>query len=161
MWTKTKYCSVECRPKRIAKPVKVSVPPQDMRSPLRRAYEDEDWDAVLEAIRFNCRMLEGCWVWQRQSKEGYAVGRIGRKSVQMHRVALEAKHGASLGTQAAHHVCANTLCVNPEHLQPVTAAQNTAEMLARSAYLARIRDLEDALAFLDPNNALLQHIPLY
>lgn len=43
-------------------------------------------------------------------------------------------------------------------LQPVTHAQNSAEMLARQAYLARIRELEEALAVVAPTHPLLQTI---
>jgi heme oxygenase len=68
------------------------------------------------------------------------------------------KHGASLGSQAAHHACANTTCVNPDHLQPVTHRENIAEMMARKAYVARIRELEAALTEIQPSHPLLSVI---
>ena len=85
--------------------------------------------------------------------------RIGKRGFQVHRLILQAKHGGKpLGVQAAHHVCANTLCINPEHLQPVTHRDNTAEMLARHTYLHRIAELEEALAQIDPNHPALDRI---
>lgn len=41
-----------------------------------------------------------------------------------------------------HHKCANRACINPKHLQAVTAESNTAEMLERNFLQARIRELE-------------------
>ena len=49
-------------------------------------------------------------------------------------------------------------CVNPQHLQPVTNAANAAEMAARQGYVARIAELEAALAALDPRHPLLNRI---
>lgn len=79
----------------------------------------------------------------------------------MHRVMLESKHQAPLGDQAAHHICANTACVNPDHLQPVTFRDNTAEMLSRRAYAARIEELERVIAEeLGRNHPVLHRVPL-
>lgn len=138
------------------------------RSPIRAAYEDQDWPAVIEAIKAKSTITEeGCWEWQGQARQGKRSG--GRyasiswgpgngKTYQVYRLALEAKHGKPLGKQAAHHMCANTICVNPEHLQPVTHAQNAAEMMARRYYESRIADLEAALMQAMPHHPLLNEI---
>ena len=78
----------------------------------------------------------------------------------MHRAVLEAKEGAILGSQAAHHKCANSHCVNPDHLQPVTHRENAAEMMARKSLTARIRELEVALGEVAPGHELLKVIPV-
>lgn len=138
------------------------------RSPIRAAYEDKDWPGVIEGIKARSLItIDGCWEWQGQAKQGKKSG--GRyasiswdkakvKTYQVYRLALEAKHGKPLGKQAAHHMCANTICVNPEHLQPVTHAQNAAEMLARRYYESRIADLEAALMHAMPHHPLLNEI---
>lgn len=51
-------------------------------------------------------------------------------------------------------------CVNPEHLQPVTFRENTAEMMARHAYLNRISELEEALRTASPNHPVLNVVPV-
>jgi hypothetical protein len=86
------------------------------------------------------------------------VVNVGKRMRQAHRLSLEARLGQPLGGQAAHHICAMPMCVNPDHLQPVTAAENTAEMLARSYMTQRIAALELALGEVDPGHPLLLEV---
>ena len=130
------------------------------KSPLREAVDNADNAAIIAAVRDLCLLDGDCWVWTRRLNDGYPAANIGRRKVAVHRLVLEAKHGKPLGKQAAHHVCANAACVNPEHLQPVTHRENAAEMLARTYMESRIADLEVALASLDPNHPLLHEIGL-
>ena len=148
-----KYCTTECERSALADSARAQ------RSPLRVAIEAGDGQAVIAEIRAHCRIdANGCWVWTRRSRDGYGYVRIARKYHQVHRIVLEAKHGLPLGTQHAHHRCANSLCVNPDHLQPVTHRENVAEMMARQSYLARIAELEAALASVDPHHPALRVI---
>lgn len=129
---------------------------QHRRTAIRAAYEDGDSETffcalVAQADTETC----SCWVWPRLDRQGYP--KVNNMPA-LHRAVLEMKHGAPLGSQHAHHVCANRACVNPDHLQPVTYRENTAEMLARQSYLARIRELEAALAAVDPTHPLLRVI---
>ncbi|GEE00195.1 hypothetical protein nbrc107696_06410 [Gordonia spumicola] len=131
--------------------------------PLRVAYESRDYSRLTMEIKKRTSEDEdrGCWVWVGRIKRGYAVMQIGdKKQVPVHRAMLEAKLGMPLGEQAAHHMCGNSLCVNPEHLQQVTCRENVAEMLARTDYTRRIGHLERALAALDPDHPLLHEAPL-
>lgn len=127
--------------------------------PLRRALESGDGPAIIEEIRKRSDLdSRGCWVWRARLKDGYPAIKVSKKNLQAHRVSLEAKVGKPLGKQAAHHACANPACVNPEHLQPVTARENTAEMLARTYMESRITDLEAALALHDSDHPLLREV---
>lgn len=128
---------------------------RSQRSPLRAAYEDGNHNELLIAIQdASIATAQGCWEWSRKlDRNGYPVARIGKKDLQMHRVALEAKHGKPLGVLAAHHTC-----VNPGHLQPITHRENVAEMLARRSLEARINELETALAQVDPAHPVLNRI---
>lgn len=132
---------------------------QSQRSAFRLAVETSDYSVVLTEVRKRVVIsTTGCWQWARRGQGGYPVHRFGNKTVLVHRLVVEAKHQAPLGKQAAHHTCANTMCVNPEHLQPVTARENTAEMLARTYMESRIADLEAALALLAPAHPLLAEV---
>lgn len=177
-----KYCSESCRDKvryscvdcgagvyykqircgscyEKVRPRKQPKPRQDQRSPLRRAVEDGDGRSVIQAVLAGSAVTDsGCWEWRRKLSAGYPVVRIAGKTLAVHRLVLEAKHEAPLGSQHAHHICANPACVNPEHLQPVTHRENVAEMLARKSYVSRIAELESALAAVDPENPLLRVI---
>lgn len=129
------------------------------RSSLRAAYEDGDWTALVAAIKADSTLTDrGCWEWLRASKDSYPLVRIAGKDHQVHRLSLLGKHGKPLGVLAAHHKCANSMCVNPEHLQPVTHRENTAEMLARNSLEARIKELEDALRGVSPGHEALNRI---
>lgn len=134
---------------------------KSMRSPLRAAFEDGDREAFFEALKARSTITEsGCWIWagrvMKKASRTYPYTRWGARYVAMHRASLEMKQGTPLGKEPAHHVCAQSTCVNPEHLQAVTQAENLAEMMARRAYLARIEELEAALAHLDPLHPLLR-----
>lgn len=162
-WSRGRFCSRRCASAAQMKPkqVKSTEPrePVDRRGDLRRGFEDGDPDLFFAALRSASDTTGDCWVWPRL-REGYPIFRIGRREVALHRAVLEVKHGAPLGSQHAHHICANSTCVNPVHLQPVTHRENVAEMLARQSYLARIDELEQALRKVAPDHPLLASIPV-
>lgn len=157
----TKFCSTECRASAKSEQSKA------MRSPLRTAIESNDYQQVISLVGRRTRKTEsGCWEWQgtkvrsKKSSSPYPVYRAGKRDLQVHRLILEAKLQHPLGTQTAHHICGNSTCVNPDHLQQVTNRENIAEMLARNDYVRRIVELERALAKVHPNHPLLAQAPL-
>lgn len=128
-------------------------------SPIRAAYERQDWDALIQAIKADSVTTEaGCWQWQRKLKDNYPTVKIAGKTHQVHRLSLHAKHGKPLGVIAAHHKCGNSRCVNPDHLQPVTHRENVAEMMARNSLEARIKELEAALREVSPGHDALNRV---
>ena len=71
-----------------------------------------------------------CWVWLGDSWDGrYGRMKIGpnraRRSVAAHRASYEAFVGPIPDGLTLDHLCRNTKCVNPEHLEPVTMRENT------------------------------------
>ena len=128
--------------------------------PLRQAWKDNDYQQVIEVVQSMSVIDDttGCWVWG-SLKNSYPDFDVDGKTVRVHRLVFEAKFdGRSLGSQHAHHMCANSACVNPDHLQPVTHRENVAEMMARQSLLARIRELEARLAEVAPGDPLLDVI---
>lgn len=166
--TNGRFCSLDCRDARSrrARALAESQRPRPKvaspRTRLRVAVEDGHPLDVLATIRLECTVgPTGCWDWSRRvSRDGYPQVMLGGRTYQVHRLSLEAHLGTSLGTQPAHHICANTKCVNPEHLQPVSHRENAAEMMARTWMEKRIRELEDALLTLDPSHPLLDQVSL-
>lgn len=166
-WREGRYCSRACHSASQVKPKPAKSKRDPLtaeqrearrlasRSDIRAGFEDQDWARLADGIRSRTERVGDCWRWSGRIKDGYPVTNINGRWYAVHRLALMAKHGADLGSQHAHHVCANTECVNPAHLQPVTHRENVAEMLARQSYLARIRELESALAQHAPQHPLL------
>jgi hypothetical protein len=67
----------------------------------------------------------GCWLWTGAENQGY--GRVYKwrgRSQMAHRVAYEHAHGPIPAGLHLDHLCRNTYCVNPDHLEPVTCAEN-------------------------------------
>lgn len=69
--------------------------------------------------------LTPCWVWIGSTRTGYGVytGFDGR-AAQAHRFAFERAGGIIPDGYELDHLCRVPLCVNPDHLEPVTHAEN-------------------------------------
>jgi hypothetical protein len=66
-----------------------------------------------------------CWEWiGSRLPNGYGVFRIDGCTELAHRVAYELFEGVILGGLHIDHLCRNTACVNPSHLEPVTQSEN-------------------------------------
>lgn len=76
------------------------------------------WDKV--------RKTDDCWLWTAavQSK-GYGSFAIGGITYSAHRLAYEDANGPIPDGKQIDHLCRVRQCVNPEHMEPVTGAENT------------------------------------
>lgn len=67
----------------------------------------------------------GCWIWLRaKGKDGYGSIKRGKRSHRAHRWVYEQEVGPIPEGLELDHLCRNPSCVNPEHLEPVTKAEN-------------------------------------
>lgn len=71
----------------------------------------------------------GCWIWLGKKhyhdyKNCYGYLWFNNKSHYAHRFFYEQIHGQIPKGKVLDHICKNTLCVNPEHLRPVSASFN-------------------------------------
>lgn len=70
----------------------------------------------------------GCWLWQRRTQAGgYGETTFeGRRNRLAHRVVYERLRGPVPEDHHLHHVCGTRVCVNPDHLVPLTPAEHAA-----------------------------------
>lgn len=100
------------------------------RSPIERALP-------------KIQITPGCWIWTgTKHSGGYGTinVRLGVNAVSkllVHRVVYEHYNGPIPRGLTLDHLCRNRLCVNPDHLEPVTNKENILRGEAFSAVFAR------------------------
>lgn len=76
----------------------------------------------------------GCWVWLRAKSNNGTRGLVGawvggkRSTLRAHRWVYEQHKGPIPEGMELDHLCRNPICVNPDHLEPVTHAENMRRM---------------------------------
>lgn len=109
------------------------------------------WNAVQKAE-------EGCWLWKRavSVNGGYGVFSINCKQFRAHRVAYSLTHGSLRPDMSLDHLCRNTKCVNPAHLEAVSIGTNVLRGNAPTAINARKTNCKNGHAFSESNTALIR-----
>jgi hypothetical protein len=90
------------------------------------------------------RNEDGCLLWNAGTTgSGYGKFKLNGRDVQAHRVAYEYRHGPVPVGLLLDHVfdrgCRSILCVNVEHLEPITHAENIRRGYAAKRWKAGIR----------------------
>jgi len=68
--------------------------------------------------------LDDCWLWAKHNNGRYGYIQYRHTTVLAHRVMYENFVGEIPKGLVIDHLCRNTLCVNPKHLEPVTVSEN-------------------------------------
>ena len=67
-----------------------------------------------------------CWIWQLATdKDGYGQKKVKGKQAKAHRHFYERKYGPVPAGLEPDHLCRVRPCVNPDHLEPVSVAENS------------------------------------
>jgi hypothetical protein len=85
----------------------------------------------------------GCWIWQGGTARGYPVvwDKVKKKTVRAHRWYYEQTKGPIPEGLHIDHLCFVPLCVNPDHLEAVTQAENNRRMGERITHCKRGHEL--------------------
>lgn len=66
-----------------------------------------------------------CWIWHGSTTPRYGQLRVDNRNIVAHRWVWENLVGPIAdGLVLDHYACRRTLCVNPDHLEPVTPLEN-------------------------------------
>lgn len=74
----------------------------------------------------------GCWLWLGVTDGcGYGAPHIGQRMYLAHRLSYELFVGPIPADLTIDHKCCVRCCINPDHLEPVTRAENSRRAMAR------------------------------
>ena len=96
-----------------------------------------------------------CWQWKGgtggKGTTQYGVFRVvlGAKHTTAHRISWEMENGKIGDKLVLDHLCSNTLCVNPSHLEPVTPTENRRRQSERKTHCVRGHGLEGENLYVD------------
>lgn len=103
---------------------------------LVKQEQKQDW---VDRFWSKVDKTGNCWEWiSTIDNYGYGVFQRSypeRKSVKAHRVSYELSIGAIPDGLTLDHLCYNTKCVRPSHLEPVTLSENSIRAAKRRAML--------------------------
>ena len=97
-------------------------------------------DRLSSKIRIES--TSGCWLWTASTRGPssdfqYGQIRVGTQVLTAHRVVYELVVGPVEDGMVLDHLCRNTLCVNPAHVEPVTQRVNVRRGVGTAAENAR------------------------
>lgn len=88
------------------------------KQPMKRRDPYERW------LKFVQKSEDGCWLWTGNTNNGgYGIFWYNDRTGLAHRWSYE-HHKGPLGALYVDHLCRTRLCVNPDHLEKVTAREN-------------------------------------
>jgi hypothetical protein len=129
--------AAECQAPGCEKPARhagASYCPMHASRLLRRGTLDDPRPSPLDRFFLRVRQEGDCWLWTGQSTHGYGTFSLLNRKFRAHRWIYEQMRADIPPGLHLDHLCRQTLCVNPWHLDPVT---NRVNVLRGTSLLAQ------------------------
>lgn len=99
--------------------------PRNHGEPLTLAWVESNCEKTVPTFDALASLVVGpCWLWLGAvNSSGYGAIGCDGDTVAAHRVSYKLVHG-EFPPEHSDHLCRNRRCVNPEHIEPVSAAEN-------------------------------------
>ncbi|MEO7332807.1 MAG: HNH endonuclease signature motif containing protein, partial [Gemmatimonadales bacterium] len=79
-----------------------------------------------------------CWLWRaHRNRQGYGIIRDRGRYISAHRASYQLFVGEIAAGLVIDHLCRNTSCVNPDHLEPVTTRENALRGMTPTVVIRR------------------------
>lgn len=88
-------------------------------------------------IREKILLFRGCWIWAGARTKGYGDIKWFGAARKAHRLIYELLRPEFDERLKLDHLCGNKHCVNPDHLEPVTHAENIRRSFSRKKKLTQ------------------------
>lgn len=87
-----------------------------------------------------------CLIWRgNKDHKGYAMVNVNGTTAKQHRINYEAKYGPIPDGLQIDHLCRQRDCCNPDHLEPVTPAENSRRGLSTKLTVDDVRGIRKLL----------------
>ncbi len=111
---------------------------------------------LLERFWGKVEITDSCWWWHGAVTSDYGVFWLGPRNVLVHRFAYELLVGPIPEGLTIDHLCLNTTCVNPEHMEVVTKGENTRRGKRRITHCPKGHAYDETNTYLHPDTGARQ-----
>jgi hypothetical protein len=107
-------------------------------TPRTRVYACNQHTPLIERFFKRVSKTDYCWNWTGSvHSTGYGRLRLCNKLTFAHRAAWILMRGPLKDGETIDHLCHNKLCVNPDHLEPVSRGENARRYMLSRTHCAK------------------------